>query len=126
MVIVTVHDLAENKRLKLPHAELARIDTEKLRDYLLSPSHPIGRFKAPVFQALGYTQDRWEQLSVDLRQQHVSSDVDDVVETAHGTTYIIRGNLKGPNGRSFPMMSIWIVLKGEEFPRFVTAYPEEQ
>jgi len=91
--------------LKLPHAELALIDTEKLRDYLLSPSHPVGRFKAPVFQAMGYTQDRWEQLSVDLREQHVASDVNEVVETAHGRKYIIRANLKGPRGRSFPMMS---------------------
>jgi len=75
---------------------------------------------------MGYTQDRWERLSVDLREQHVSSDVDEVVETAHGRKYIIRANLKGPNGRSFPMMSIWIVLNGEDVPRFVTAYPEEE
>jgi hypothetical protein len=37
----------------LPHAELATIDPAKLRDYLLSPSHPVGRFKATVVDALG-------------------------------------------------------------------------
>ncbi len=112
--------------MKLPHAELAVIETEKLRDYLLSAAHPIGRFKAPVFQAMGYSQDRWEQLAADLREQHVLSEVDEVVESPHGRKYVIRANLKGPNGRTFAMMSIWIVLKGEDVPRFVTAYPGEE
>lgn len=112
--------------MKLPHPELALIETEKLRDYLLSASHPIGRFKAPVLQAMGYSQDRWEQLAADLREQHVLSEVDDVIESPHGRKYIIRANLKGPNGRTFAMMSIWIVRKGEDFPRFVTVYPGEE
>ena len=37
-----------------------------MRDYLLSPIHPVGRFKAVVFHTLGYTPDAWEQLRVDL------------------------------------------------------------
>jgi hypothetical protein len=32
--------------MKLPNAERAEAPPEKLRDYLLSPSHPVGRFKA--------------------------------------------------------------------------------
>jgi hypothetical protein len=48
------------------------------------------------------------------------------VETQHGRKYVIRANLKGPNGRTFAMQSIWIVLKGEDLPRFVTAYPGEE
>lgn len=112
--------------MKLPHAELALIEKEKLRDYLLSASHPIGRFKAPVFQAMGYSRDGWEQLAADLREQHVFSEVGEVVESLHGKKYVIRANLKGPNGRTFVMMSIWIVLWGEDVPRFVTAYPGEE
>jgi hypothetical protein len=112
--------------VKLPHAELAVIETEKIRDYLLSASHPIGRFKAPVFQAMGYRQDQWEQLAADLREQHALSEVDEVVETKHGRKYVIRANLKGPNGRTFAMQSIWILLKDEDVPRFVTAYPGEE
>jgi hypothetical protein len=112
--------------VKLPHAELAVLETEKIRDYLLSASHPIGRFKAPAFQAMGYRQDQWEQLAADLREQHALAEVDEVVETQHGRKYVIRANLKGPNGRTFAMQSIWIVLKGEDLPRFVTAYPGEE
>jgi len=42
--------------VKLPNADQAFIDPAKLRDYLLSPTHPVGRFKAPFFAAMGYTQ----------------------------------------------------------------------
>ena len=42
--------------MKLPNASRATIDAAKLRDYLLSPAHPVGRFKAPFFAALGYSQ----------------------------------------------------------------------
>jgi len=58
----------------LPNAENAVIDSEKLHDYLLSPSHPVGRFKAAFFSSLGYTQENWRQFEADLRRQHLSKD----------------------------------------------------
>ena len=36
----------------LPNASKAEINPAKVRDYLLSSSHPIGRFKQPFFVAL--------------------------------------------------------------------------
>jgi hypothetical protein len=33
----------------LPNSERAIVDEAKVRDYLLSPSHPVGRFKAAFF-----------------------------------------------------------------------------
>jgi len=54
--------------LKLPNVEKAVIDFEKLRDYLLSPSHPAGRFEAVFFSSLGYRQEDWQQLEADLRR----------------------------------------------------------
>jgi hypothetical protein len=50
----------------LPNAKRALVAPNKVRDYLLSPSHPVGRFKAAVFAALGYTQENWERLRDDL------------------------------------------------------------
>ena len=35
--------------MRLPNAELAIIDPKKIRDYLLSSVHPVGRFKAHFF-----------------------------------------------------------------------------
>jgi len=47
--------------MKLPNPERAVVDLEKLRNYCLSLSHPRGRHKARVFEAvLGLTSyDEW-------------------------------------------------------------------
>ena len=57
----------------LPNAAKAVIDSAKVRDYLLSSSHPIGRFKQPFFAALGYSRDQWQQLEADLLELAVST-----------------------------------------------------
>jgi hypothetical protein len=36
-----------------------------------------------------------------------------------------RGTITGPAGRSAAIVTAWIVLRGEEFARFVSAYPED-
>ena len=46
----------------LPNADRAEIDPAKLRDYLLSFTHPVGRFKARFFNALGYIAAEWQTL----------------------------------------------------------------
>jgi len=38
--------------MKLPEAERAVVDIAKLRDYCLSPFHPLGRHKARIFAGL--------------------------------------------------------------------------
>jgi len=45
----------------IPNADRATIDATKLRDYLLSATHPIGRFKARFLTALGFAPERWEE-----------------------------------------------------------------
>ncbi len=110
--------------MKLPNAENAIIDADKLQDYLLSPEHPVGRFKAAFFRSLGYSRANWAQLEGDLRL-HLSEDVSDTVETRYGAKYVIRAKLKGPNGETVEILSDWIILSEEDVPRFVTAYPGE-
>jgi hypothetical protein len=43
--------------VRLPGGERVIIDPEKLREYVLSRVHPVGRFKAAFFAALGYEID---------------------------------------------------------------------
>lgn len=57
--------------MKLP-ARDAIIPPDKLRDYLLSPTHPDGRAKAEYLSRLGYSQDTFQQLEADLREQVLS------------------------------------------------------
>lgn len=109
--------------MKVPNASRAIIEVPKLRDYLLSPSHPVGRFKAPFFAALGYSQEQWPQLEADLRAQLVLQDAQPAAASPYGRKYEIRAILTGPSGRSAEIVSIWIILSDEDAPRFVTAYP---
>jgi hypothetical protein len=62
--------------MKLPEAERAVIEPAKIRDYLLSTSHPVGRFKAPFCASLGYTNANWRRLVEDLRDLAVTGDAE--------------------------------------------------
>ena len=112
--------------MKLPNAQDAIIESDKLQDYILAPEHPVGRFKAAFFRAIGYSRANWAQLESDLREFHLSEGVSDTVESRYGMKYVIRANLKGPNGETVEIVSVWIILNGEKLPRFVTVYPGER
>jgi hypothetical protein len=105
-------------------AEKPIIPVEKLRDYLLSGSHPIGRYKATFFLNLGYSQEGWTQLELDLRAV-LSGVAEPADDSPYGQKFIVRGSLLGPSGRSARVITVWTILTGEAAPRFVTAYPEE-
>lgn len=94
-----------------------------MRDYLLSPTHSVGRFKAALFTQLGYAQERWQELERDLRAQHLTSEAEEISGTRHGRKYRIQEPLVGPNGKKAELVSIWIIRRGETAPRLVTAYP---
>ena len=110
--------------MRIPNADRAVIDAVKLHGYLLSRSHPVGRFKAAFFHALGYSSEGWRQLDADLRSQHLPRDATLESQTAYGQKYSIRATLVAPSGSSADVVSVWVVRRGEELPRFVTAYPE--
>jgi hypothetical protein len=110
--------------VKLPNAEFAKVPPENLQDYLLSPAYSIGRYKAAFFRSLGYDQDGCEALAADLRTL-LEDDAETMNITEYGIKYSISGSITGPNGRSANVVSVWIILTGEDVPRFVTAYPEE-
>jgi hypothetical protein len=109
--------------MRLPGADRALVAPEKVRDYLLSVAHPIGRFKARFFTALGYSRMSWKRLETDLR--HIAARHRATLTDAnrYGQKYEVRGRLEGPNGRVAELVTVWIVLRDEEMPRFVTAFP---
>lgn len=107
----------------LPNAEHAIIERAKLEDYLLSFSHPIGRFKARFFAGLGFSAERWDTLEQALRAQHLGHDAAPGVADGFGQPFTIRAILQGPTGRSAVVVSVWFIRAGETQPRFLTAYP---
>ncbi len=109
----------------LPHAEEAIIDPRKLRDYVLSFQHPIGRFKAYFFAGLGFSVENWESLDSEIRRLALKCDAETAELSAYGQKYLVRGRVVGPEERNAEVVTVWIVRLGERPPRFVTVYPED-
>ncbi len=110
--------------MRLPVAERAIIDAAKIRDYLLSPLHPVGRFKATFFGGIGYSRDDWERLARDIRAIVNVEEATPRESSRFGQKYEVRGTLVGPSGFQARVVTVWIILNGEHAPRFVTAFPE--
>jgi len=60
--------------VELSARDRVQIESAKVRDYLLCKAHPVGRFKAAFFEALGYSAAEWPQLESDLRQLAMTGD----------------------------------------------------
>lgn len=109
--------------MTLPNAHLAVVEREKITDYLLNPAHPDNGGKAPFFSALGFRPEDWETLAEALRRLASAAPVALSVETSHGEKYIVDGVMETPAGKTPVVRSVWIVDKGFDTPRLVTAYP---
>ncbi len=70
------------------------------------------------------TPDTWRRLEADLRSQHLPHEATPEASAIYGQKYAIRARLENPAGVSADAVSVWVIRTGEEFPRFVTAYPE--
>lgn len=109
--------------MRLPRADRAIVDDAKVRDYLLSPEHPVGRFKARVFTAAGYQPHQWQRLRDDLRALASSLDVTAAAPDAYGQRWVGSGTLIGPLGRALPIVVVWLIPSEGEPPRQTAAYP---
>jgi hypothetical protein len=93
---------------------------------ILSPVHPVGRFKSIFFVALGYSREAWRQLEADLRDHLNANDVIETERNRFGLKYVVGGNLFAPSGAVADVIAVWIILDDETVPRLVTAYPGER
>ena len=110
-------------RMVLPNGHHAVIEPGKVRDYLLSATHSIGRFKAVVLFSMGYETDHWQVLRDDLLTLGRMGTAIPGQQSKFGRKFEVDGMLVGPSGRALPFRTIWILRAGEESPRFVTAFP---
>lgn len=112
--------------MKLPHAENATVEREKIVDYLLNPAHPDNAGKAPFFASLGFRRDDWPALAAALRKLAEQGDVAISMDSPHGRKHILQGRLDTPSGKTPWVRTIWITDHGREAPRLVTAYPHAE
>jgi hypothetical protein len=108
----------------LPNAERAVIDDAKVRDYLLSPSHPVGRFKSVFFVALGFSDANWQLLRDALLALARSAETLPGQPSPFGQKFEVRATLRGPSGRQAQVVTVWLVATGRDFAHFVTAFPD--
>jgi hypothetical protein len=107
----------------LPNAPRARIDPRKLRDYVLNPKHETGKYKAAFFAQMGYTVENWKKLEEDIRSQHLPQSVETGQESPFGQKFTITAPLKGPEGETRQVTTVWILRPGRSLPELVTVEP---
>ena len=103
--------------------ENAYIPLSKLKDYLLSETHSVGKSKAKLLRSAGFNEANVTLLKESILAIAHSGQVIEAISSPHGVKYVIDGLLKTPIGGFIKMRTIWIIDKGQERPRFVTAYP---
>ena len=109
--------------MALPNTESAQVDPEKLTEYLLSESHPVGRSKARFFRGVGFNESNVERLQWCLMEIARSQPVVESLSSCHGRKYVVDGAVTTPVGSQVTLRTIWIIEEGQIRPRFVTAYP---
>lgn len=109
--------------MKLPNANRAIVDDAKVRDYLLSTAHPVGRFKARVFASAGYRREAWEGLRDALLELALTIDVVSSPDQRHGQRFVGEGALPGSVGRPLPVVTVWLITSEGSAPRLITVYP---
>jgi hypothetical protein len=72
---------------------------------------------------LGYSESNIAELSDGLLEIACANDVSETIDIEFGTKYIVKGNLKTPGDVMAEVITIWIIEKGSDAPKFVTAYP---
>ena len=108
--------------MPFPNADHAVIAEEKIRDYLLNPSHPIGGSKAVWFASIGYALGNWQDLADDLLNVARTSEDFVAKSSPFGVKYEVSGARGRPGHRPGLVVSVWIVDENDH-PRLVTAYP---
>ena len=64
-------------------------------------------------------------LQADLREIIRQGQAVNAGRNDYGEKYTVLARLKTPSGVSRDIITVWIVLSGEDVPRFITAYPRE-
>lgn len=108
--------------MKLPSDTF--IAPEKLHDYLLvlRPADDKSQYLALA----GYTRKNWQDLERDLREQFLTQEATESEATKYGTIYEIRDLLRGPNGKSLPVRTIWMQETATSKVKFITLLPDKR
>jgi hypothetical protein len=112
--------------MKLPNADRAIIDIEKLRDYSLSSNHPEGKHKARVFlSSLGFKASDAERLRELILEAILTAEAEEQPSTHYGQRFVVDFHVKAEQGLVVTpktVRSAWIIRNDEDFPRLTSCY----
>ena len=111
--------------VKLPNADKAVVARAKVADYLLNAAHPDNRGKAAFFEGLGFRRSESETLVKALKKLARRAEITERATSPHGEKYVIVGQVESPTGKAANVQTIWILDKGWDVARLVTAYPHK-
>jgi hypothetical protein len=100
------------------------ISREKITKYLLVEKKRNDKSK--WLSTAGYTLENWERLAEDIRRLLLSKKAAPEENSEYGQRYIIRGQLKGPNGSLLPVCTIWMTEYDSGNTKFITMYPDKE
>ena len=107
--------------MKLPRD--SKIPLEKLTHYLLVPL-PRGD-KSKFLARAGYTVANADRLMTDIHSQILPLEATSAGFTKFGDFFAIRGILRGPNGASLRVKTIWVREHLRGNVHFVTLLPDK-
>ena len=108
--------------MKLPNAELAIIDIEKIRDYCLNQDHPRGKHKARVFERdLGLTTGETEELIISIKKGIQEAECFEGEGDAYGQRYSVDIRIEKNDVKAY-VRTGWIIRRGEIQPRLTTCF----
>jgi hypothetical protein len=99
----------------------ATIAIEKIRDYLLKPL--ILDDKSGYLALAGYNREDYWELLRDIREQLLPGDATYQERDEFGEYYILHGELRGPNGRTLGVRTVW-QLNHRGVIRLITLFPD--
>ena len=114
------------KACRLLVSENANIEPKKLA-YSLNSQHEDGKHKAKVFEdVLGYNESNSADLEREVRTLLKVADKRFREETQYGKKFEARMFITGPNGRTAPVLSGWIVEPGSTKFRMTSLYVDKR
>jgi hypothetical protein len=112
--------------MKLPNAERAVVDIEKLRDYSLNPNHPEGKHKARVFlEKLGLTAHDAARLRKLILEAILITEAKAQQPTPYGERFVVDFQVRQEERYVVTLVTIrsaWMIRNDEDFPRLTTCF----
>ena len=102
-----------------------RIDPEKLENYLLSPTHHVGRYKARLWKSVfGLELGDCSVLERLIREQLGQGTPERKAGGVVRRREIVIPRFRGPNGNEHAVKTAWALEPGADRPHLTAAFPE--